>query len=1096
MPKCAKKSSTTQSSISAYFGGLSSASKPTASNDKQSLSKPLTFKNKHKRISTTPESDSNNNESGCSSKRSKLSRLKEEADCQSSSRSNAEINMPLTSGSGSLCASTLKKLRGFACKVEPVADHNETTGVCTFRPSDYQMVQETGEEENKATDKEKKSVIQGFSFSQFAKPGTERKTEYSCPQSDCSLPSKRTKSVYTPLEQQVIDLKQRHQDVLLAIECGYKYRFFGEDAEIAARTLNITCYSDHNFMTCCIPTHRLFVHVRRLVAHGHKVGVVKQTETTAIKASGANKNALFTRELSALYTKSTLVGEDVNPVCRDIDEQGCEDTGLDAPQSFLLCISENWDKRQKQLTLGLVAVQPSTGDILLDCFSDGPSRTELETGVLKINPVEILVPSDLSEPSLKLLQSITAASARADDRMRIETRDSAQFEFSSAMDTVTKFYTQSQDKDSHSLSTVASLESAVICCLGPLIQYLKEFNLERVLRSECSFQRLPSGFEGMTLGAATLKNLEILCNQTDGAVKGSLLWVLDHTRTVFGRRLMRKWVSQPLMDPQSISERLDAVQEVLESDSVTLMSLKSLLCHLPDLERGICSIYHRKCSTQEFYLVTSALSRLGRRLEALLPAVQSQITSELLRSLLLDTPNLLAPAHSFLKVLNETAAKSGNKTELFSDLSEFPLLQTRRNQIQVVLDEIQDHIQEVRVVLKTPSLSYKTVSGQEFLVEVKNSQLSMIPSDWTVISSTKTVVRYHSPFLVEHYKTLLQLREQLTLDCQREWTRFLDQFGEHYHIMKRAISHLATMDCLFSLAEVAKQGDYCRPVVSSSEHQILIRDGRHPIIDLLMGEQNQYVPNNTELQGDGRRAMIITGPNMGGKSSYIRQVALICVMAQMGSYVPAAEARLGLIDGIYTRMGASDNIYTGRSTFMQELSEASDIIFHATDRSLVILDELGRGTSTHDGMAIAYATLEYFIKKVKSLTLFVTHYLLLSELERLYPQHVFNCHMAFLLNEPNVENCDDQDVRPEFITFLYQLTEGAAKRSYGLNVARLADIPDAILHKGAHKARELENRVNNKRKNKALITDLWSISDKSGLLEWQLSHPLPPKIRQ
>uniref|UniRef100_A0A8C6TEU2 DNA mismatch repair protein MSH3 n=1 Tax=Neogobius melanostomus TaxID=47308 RepID=A0A8C6TEU2_9GOBI len=934
-----------------------------------------------------------------------------------------------------VCTTTLGKLRAFSCKAN-YADHN-----------DIQKDNETS----------------GSQVHEKGKTLTEKKeTDVAtigclvCPQSDSASPSRRPKSVYTPLEQQVIDLKQRHQDVLLAIECGYKYRFFGEDAEIAAKILSISCYSDHNFMTCCIPTHRLFVHVRRLVAHGYKVGVVKQTETSAIKASGSNKNALFTRELSALFTKSTLVGEDVNPVCRFEDiQQSCDDIGMDPPHSFLLCISENWDKQHKQLTVGLVAVQPSTGDVLLDSFYDSSSRSELETRVLKINPVEIIVPSDLSELTLKLLHSINNASPQADDRARLETRDRALFEFATAMDTVTKFYTQSQDKgtNSHSLSSVAAFESPVICCLGPLIQYLKEFSLERVLRSQCSFQRLLSNSEGMTLGAATLRNLEILRNSTDGAMKGSLLWVLDHTRTAFGRRLMRKWVSQPLMDPQSISDRLDAVQEALESDSVTLTSLKSLLWHLPDLERGICSIYHRKCSTQEFYLVTSALSKLGLRMEALLPAIQSQVTSPLLRSLLLDTPDLLTPAHHVVKVLSENAARLGNKTELFSDLSDFPLLQKRKEQIQEVLNEIQDHIHEVRVVLKNPSLCYKTVSGQEFLIEVKHSQLSSVPHDWQL----STIVRYHSPFLVAHYKKLQQLREQLQLDCQGAWISFLDAFGEHYHTIKRAISHLATMDCLFSLAEVAKQGNFCRPVVRSGEQQIMIRDGRHPIIDLLMGEQNQYVPNDTKLQGDGRRVMIITGPNMGGKSSYIRQVALICIMAQMGSYVPASEAQLGLLDGIYTRMGASDSIYSGRSTFMQELSEASDIIFHATERSMVILDELGRGTSTHDGMAIAYATLEYFITQVKSFTLFVTHYLLLSELERLHPQHVFNCHMAFLLNEPDVAHADN-DVGPEFITFLYQLIGGAAERSYGLNVARLADIPDSILQRAAHKARELENK--------------------------------------
>uniref|UniRef100_A0A674P0D5 MutS homolog 3 (E. coli) n=1 Tax=Takifugu rubripes TaxID=31033 RepID=A0A674P0D5_TAKRU len=555
------------------------------------------------------------------------------------------------------------------------------------------------------------------------------------------------------------------------------------------------------------------------------------------------------------------------------------------------------------------------------------------------------------------------------------------------------------------------------------------------------------------------------------SAKGSLLWVLDHTRTHFGRRLLRRWVGQPLTDSESVSQRLDAVQEILESNSVTLNPVRSLLSHLPDLDRGIGSIYHRKSSTQEFYIICSSLARLSLELEALLPAIQSQVRSSLLTGLLLDTPNLLAPAQNFLKMLNEKAAKSGNKTELFSDLAAFPVLKERKEQIQDVIDEIHNHRQEIRLTLKVPTFDYTTVSGQEFLIEVKNSLSSSVPPEWVKVSSTKAVSRYHTPFLVERYRKLLQLREQLLLDCQSEWIHFLDQFGEHYHLMKRAISHLATLDCLFSLAEVAKQGDYCRPEVSKHRRQIVIRDGRHPAIDLLMGENNQYVPNVTELQGDGKRAMIITGPNMGGKSSYIRQVALICLMAQMGSYVPASQAQLGILDGIYVRMGASDNIFQRRSTFMEELSEASEIVSRATERSLVILDELGRGTSTHDGIAIAHATLEHFIRDVKALTLFVTHYPPLCELEHVYPEHVSNYHMAFLLNEPDIAADADEysntlpwiQVTPEFITFLYQLTEGAAGRSYGLNVARLADIPDPILHTAAGKARELESAVNARR---------------------------------
>uniref|UniRef100_A0A6Q2YWB6 DNA mismatch repair protein MSH3 n=1 Tax=Esox lucius TaxID=8010 RepID=A0A6Q2YWB6_ESOLU len=794
---------------------------------------------------------------------------------------------------------------------------------------------------------------------------------------ETSAPCKIFKSAYTPLEQQYLQIKEQHKDVLLAVECGYKYRFFGDDAEKAAKELNIFCHLDHHFMTCSIPAHRLFVHVRRLVSLGHKVGLVKQTETSAIKASGASKNSLFTRQLSALYTKSTLIGEDVNPLHSFGDVEGGEltDVVTDPPESYLLCLSETWDKNSRQLTIGLMAVQPSTGDVVFDCFVDNSSRSELEGRVLKVNPVEILVASDLSDSSHRLLQSIATASVQAGDVVRIEKRDNTLFDFASAMNTVNNFYSHTQEIGQSCL--VASLESPVICCLGPLIHYLREFNLEKVLL-------------------------------------------------------------------QSICERQQAVCEILDSDSITLPTLKALMSRLPDLERGICSIYHKKCSTQEFYLINSNLSRLGLELQALLPSIQSQLSSSLLRGLLLDTPDLLAPAHNFLKVLSEKAAKSGDKMELFYDLSVFPVLQERREEIQSVLAEIQDHLREVQITLRTPTVNYVTVSGQEFLVEVKNSMKSVVPSDWVQISSTKAVSRYQSPYLVEKCRRLSQLKEKMLIDSKKEWTNFLNQFGEYYYTMKKAVCNLATIDCLYSFAEVH--------LSTNCGTQMALHTGK----------QGKLTYSNTN--GDRRRTMIITGPNMGGKSSYIRQVALLCIMAQVGSYVPATEASLGILDGIYTRMGASENIYKGRSTFMEELTETSEIVAQASERSLVILDELGRGTSTHDGTAIAYATLEYFIREVKSLTLFVTHYPPLCELEKVYPRHVGNFHMAFLLNEPEFV-AKDGELKPDFITFLYQLTEGAAGRSYGLNVAGLADIPEDVLHIATCKAQELENTINSRRMN-------------------------------
>nr|XP_046202584.1 DNA mismatch repair protein Msh3 isoform X3 [Oncorhynchus gorbuscha] len=1103
MPKSIKKSCTTQTSISSYFGGLSSSA-PDRNVQSGIIGNSVELcaglkpgpKGKHKH-------SPNNNNGGSLLKRAKLAhngQEKEDMNCEVISWRVDEIRAPSSRGAGSLSSSTLERLKGFVCPSEPQGrgppgpgnagggseDADGGPEDAGGRPGDVgngcahggngpgdvggrEAVahrEMTGDKERQKSEEEEwrspepSSKNQALSLIQFAKPGEGRRRRGAVMKtppgvggdvSVTSAPCGISKSGYTPLEQQYLQIKEQHKDALLAVECGYKYRFFGEDAEKAAKQLNIFCHLDHNFMTCSIPTHRLFVHVRRLVSQGYKVGVVKQTETSAIKASGANKNTLFTRQLSALYTKSTLVGEDVNPVHSlvDVEEGECDDVVTDPPESYLLCLSETWDKPRKQLTIGLVHPHPLT---------------------------------DTRRPWM--LKSFTYIfRVQAGDGVRIEKRESAQFDFASAMNTVTEFYCHTQDSSSRPLSSIASLESPVVCCLGPLIHYLTEFNLQRVLLHHSSFRHLSCESDGMVLSAPTLRNLEILTNQTDGGMKGTLLWVLDHTHTSFGRRLMRKWVSQPLKDAQSICERQGAVCEILESDSVTLPSVRALLFRLPDLERGVCSIYHKKCSTQEFYLISSSLSRLGVELQALLPSIQSQLSSSLLRGLLLDTPELLAPAHNFLKVLNEKAAKSGDKRELFCDLSGFPVLQERRVEIKSVLTEIQDHRREVRYTLRTPTLDYVRVSGQEFLIEVKNSMVSVVPSDWVKISSTKAVSRYQSPYLIGRCRSLSQLREQLLIDSQKEWTNFLHQFGEYYHTMKKAVGNLATVDCLFSLAEVAKQRNYCRPVLCEGDRQIVVRDGRHPVIDLLMGEHTQYVPNNTELQGDGRRTLIITGPNMGGKSSYIRQVALVSIMAQVGSYVPATEARLGILDGIYTRMGASDSIYKGRSTFMEELTEASEIVSRATERSLVILDELGRGTSTHDGIAIAYATLEYFIRDVKSLTLFVTHYPPLCELEKVYPLHVGNFHMAFLLNEPDIAT-DDVEVQPEFITFLYQLTEGAAGQSYGLNVARLAEIPEAVLHIAARKAQELKNIVDARRKSKRLFAELWSIDDRKALLDW------------
>ncbi|CAH6787513.1 Msh3 [Phodopus roborovskii] len=906
---------------------------------------------------------------------------------------------------------SLEKLKEFCCdsalpqnrvQTEPLRERFAVLPKCTdFEDITLQRAKNAlSSEDSKSQANQKDSQLGPC-------PGDFRKA------SDCKPFNKRSKSVYTPLELQYIDVKQKHKDAVLCVECGYKYRFFGEDAEIAARELNIYCHLDHNFMTASIPTHRLFVHVRRLVAKGYKVGVVKQMETAALKAIGDNKSSVFSRKLTGLSMWFSLTLLHVNPLIRLDDSVNIDEVMTDTSTSYLLCIYEEKenikDKKKGNISIGIVGVQPATGEVVYDCFQDSASRLELETRISSLQPLELLLPSHMSELTEMLIHRATAVR---------------------------------------------------------------------------NFKQLTSGMEFMRINGTTLRNLEILQNQTDMKTKGSLFWVLDHTRTSFGKRKLKKWVTQPLLKLRDINARLDAISDVLHSESSVFEQIENHLRKLPDIERGLCSIYHKKCSTQEFFLIVKSLSQLQSELQALAPAVGAHVQSDLLRTLILETSALLSPVEHYLQILNEQAAKVGDKTELFKDLSDFPLIKKRKDEIQDVIQSIQMHLQELRKILNRPSLQYVTVSGQEFMIEIKNSAVSCIPADWVKVGSTKAVSRFHPPFIVENYRRLNQLREQLVLDCSAEWLHFLENFGEHYHTLCKAVNHLATVDCIFSLAKVAKQGNYCRPTLQE-ENKIIIKNGRHPMIDVLLGEQDQFVPNSTSLSEDSERVMIITGPNMGGKSSYIKQVALVAIMAQIGSYVPAEEATIGIVDAIFTRMGAADNIYKGRSTFMEELTDTAEIIRKATPQSLVILDELGRGTSTHDGIAIAYATLEYFIRDVKSLTLFVTHYPPVCELEKLYPEQVGNYHMGFLVNEDeSKQESGDTEQVPDSVTFLYQITRGIASRSYGLNVAKLADVPGEILKKAAHKSKELEGLVDLRRKRLKFFTDVWMTHNVKDLQTW------------
>lgn len=374
---------------------------------------------------------------------------------------------------------------------------------------------------------------------------------------------------------------------------------------------------------------------------------------------------------------------------------------------------------------------------------------------------------------------------------------------------------------------------------------------------------------------------------------------------------------------------------------------------------------------------------------------------------------------SYLDRINPEAAKKDDKYAFFREEFESEDISDHKLGIASVEQELDAHRADAAAKLKRKKVDFVTSAGIEYLIEVENTMTKNVPASWAKISGTKKLSRYHTPEVVRLIRERDQHKEALAASCDKAFAELLSEISSNYQSLRDCIQALATLDCLVSLAAVASQPGYVKPEYTD-EIRISVEQGRHPMVEQLL--LDAYVPNATDLSSDGTLALLLTGPNMGGKSSYVRQVALIAIMGQIGSYVPAASAKLGMLDAVFTRMGAFDNMMAGESTFMVELSETSDILKQASPRSLIILDELGRGTSTHDGVAIAQAVLDHVVREKKSLTLFITHYQTLSALAKGFEQgQLKNVHMKF---HESGENGQD-------ITFLYEVGEGVAHRSYG-----------------------------------------------------------------
>ncbi|KAF9264759.1 hypothetical protein L218DRAFT_972361 [Marasmius fiardii PR-910] len=849
---------------------------------------------------------------------------------------------------------------------------------------------------------------------------------------------------YTPLEKQVLQLQKDNVGTLLMVEVGYKYRFFGNDAKIASRELGIVCFPDRNFIVASIPTHRWEIHLKKLLSKGHRVGIVSQVETAALKKVSDNRNAPFKRKLFRLYTAATFVD----------DLSSADEIERYAPPPILCIIEDSKGANDSQVTIGLIAISPSTGDVIWDEFDDVLMRLGLETRLEHLKPTEILVLRDgLTHPTQKVLTHLPG-------NVRLEYYDE-QMLYTDAFSLVSTFYSAAGEPEriGRLLAAVSGFPRRVVIALAQIIDYLKAFDIADTLMEANFFERFTAHSRTMILGANTLHNLEIFNNETDGTIHGSLLSILDHTKTKFGARLLKRWVGQPLTNKAALQERTNAVEEILSSSSEKLLTLRQSLSNLPDLAKGLSRIHYGQCTPKEISVLLPAFNKIAIAFEPFSDPSHCGFTSTVLNDIVFALPQLREPVQGLLDAISIPSAAEGRKETLWKDPEKYPHLEdchdlTNKQLLRIAEAELMDELKSIRKLLKLPSLEWTSVAGEEYLVEIKNTDKRPIPPAWPLISKTKYNTRYRPPEVKKKMEERSQYQEILETECNRAFRSFLSEITKHYGLLRNAINKLAVADCLFSLAQVALKPDYVRPTFTDVD-QLEIVDGRHPMVEVI--RLDPFIPNTIRMGSDENpQSKIITGPNMGGKSSLVRMVALIAIMAQIGSYVPAASAKLSMLDAILTRMGAYDDLIRGRSTFMVEMSETSDILGKATSKSLVILDELGRGTSTFDGMAVASATLQHLLQTTGCKTLFITHYPMLAvELSKKFPRLVENMHMGYT-TQPSVDGSRN-------ITFLYVLSPGVATESFGVECGRLAKLPEDILRAASEQAatmeRETEGRI-------------------------------------
>ncbi|MGY2793389.1 DNA mismatch repair protein MutS [Thermostichus sp. MS-CIW-36] len=814
-------------------------------------------------------------------------------------------------------------------------------------------------------------------------------------------------TLLTPMMQHYVELKRQYPHAILLYRLGDFYEMFFQDAQRVSRELELVLTGREagaigRVPMCGIPYHAFDRYAAQLVAKGYALAVCDQMEP-ADQAKG-----LVRREVTRVITPGTVLEEEL----------------LQARQNnYLAAVVRLKGSKQAPCRWGLAYADISTGEFWV-CQSEG--QEQLEQELARLQPAEILLPTEEGLGLGLIRPGDPQAPLGLPGQYTYTLRPAEPFELAVARENLLQTY------------GLRSLEGLgckglplAIRAAGGLLHYLEETQKNLVQPSPQGghpLLRPPRTYQltdYLILDAQTRRNLELTQTIREGSFVGSLLWVLDHSRTAMGGRTLRRWLLQPLRDLEQIRLRQDTIQELLENPSLRAR-LGSLLDSLYDLERLANRVGSGTANPREMVALGSSLGKLPQLAELV-----GEAKTPLLQSLQQVDPALVELGQRIEHTLLPSPPPVLTEGGLIRAGVD-PELDRLRQQVEQDRQWVAQLEKSERDRTGIPTLKVGFNKAFGYYLSISRAKAHQVPKEYIRKQTLTNEERFITPELKEKEARILTAQTGIN---QREYELFVQlrqEAGSRAEAIRQVAQTLAAVDALFGLAEVAVQQGYTRPLLTT-DRRLIIEEGRHPVVEKSL-PQGLFVPNSVQLGSPhGPDLIVLTGPNMSGKSTYLRQIGLIQILAQMGSFVPARRAELGLCDRVFTRIGAVDDLATGQSTFMVEMNETANILNHAGERSLVLLDEIGRGTATFDGLSIAWAVAEYLATQVRARTVFATHYHELNQLETLLP-NVANFQVV-------VKELQDR------IIFLHQVQPGGADRSYGIEVGRMAGLPQPVIQR-------------------------------------------------